>query len=140
LARPIGERAAFLEEACAGDEALRHDVEALLDKPPTGEATLTLVSAARMASNQETHFLSGSRLGVYHLRERIGAGGMGVVYRAHDTRLGRQVAIKILPAAVADDPARRARFEREAQLLASLNHPNIASSSWNWSRVRPWPN
>ena len=127
LARPIGERAAFLEEACEGDEALRHDVEALLDKPPTGEATLTLVSAARMASNQETHFLSGSRLGVYHLRERIGAGGMGVVYRAHDTRLGRQVAIKILPAAVADDPARRARFEREAQLLASLNHPNIAT-------------
>ena len=126
-ARPIGERAAFLEEACAGDEALRRDVNALLDTPTASEATLTLEPAAWMASNQKTHVLSGSRLGVYHLQERIGAGGMGVVYRAHDTRLGRQVAIKILPPVVADDPARRARFEREAQLLASLNHPNIAT-------------
>ena len=67
------------------------------------------------------------RLGVYHLQERIGAGGMGEVYRARDTRLGRDVAIKILPAAFTADPERRARFEREARVLAALNHPNIAA-------------
>src|SRR5262245_27857270 len=69
---------------------------------------------------------SGTRLGVYEIRGVLGAGGMGEVYRAHDTRLGRDVAVKILPAAFADDPDRLARFEREARTLASLNHPNIA--------------
>jgi len=66
-------------------------------------------------------------LGHYRLLEQIGAGGMGVVYRARDERLGRQVAIKVLPEAFARDPERLARFEREAQVLASLNHPNIAA-------------
>ncbi|HEX5042143.1 MAG TPA: protein kinase [Candidatus Polarisedimenticolaceae bacterium] len=69
---------------------------------------------------------SGIRLGSYTIAAPIGAGGMGEVYRAMDTRLGRQVAIKVLPSEVARDPDRLARFEREAQLLASLNHPNIA--------------
>jgi serine/threonine protein kinase len=71
--------------------------------------------------------LTGRRLGVYQLHERIGAGGMGEVYRARDTRLQRDVAVKILPEAFAVDGTRRARFEREALLLASLNHPNIAT-------------
>jgi len=57
----------------------------------------------------------------------MGAGGMGEVYRAHDTRLKRDVALKVLPASVASDPGRVARFEREAELLAALDHPNIAS-------------
>src|SRR5262245_31227552 len=69
----------------------------------------------------------GARLGPYEVVSAIGAGGMGEVYRARDTRLGRQVAIKVLPDSFADDPERLARFEREAQLLASLNHPNIAT-------------
>jgi eukaryotic-like serine/threonine-protein kinase len=69
----------------------------------------------------------GTRLGPYEITGTLGAGGMGEVYRAHDARLGRDVAIKILPAAVAGDPERMARFEREARLLASLQHPNIAS-------------
>jgi serine/threonine protein kinase len=68
----------------------------------------------------------GTRLGPYEIVAAIGAGGMGEVYRARDTRLGRDVAIKVLPDSFADDPDRLARFEREAQLLASLNHPNIA--------------
>jgi Tol biopolymer transport system component len=68
----------------------------------------------------------GARLGVYEVVAPIGAGGMGEVYRARDTRLGRDVAIKVLPPDVAADPERLARFEREAQVLASLNHPNIA--------------
>jgi len=68
----------------------------------------------------------GTRVGPYEITAAIGAGGMGEVYRARDTRLGRDVAIKVLPESFASDPDRRARFEREAQLLASLNHPNIA--------------
>jgi eukaryotic-like serine/threonine-protein kinase len=71
--------------------------------------------------------LTGRRLGVYLLHERVGAGGMGEVYRARDTRLKRDVAIKILPDAFAENADRRARFEREARVLASLNHPNIAT-------------
>jgi Tol biopolymer transport system component len=70
---------------------------------------------------------SGSRLGAYEIIAAIGAGGMGEVYRARDPRLGRDVAIKILPDHFADDPDRLARFQREAQTLASLNHPNIGS-------------
>src|SRR5678815_3003212 len=68
----------------------------------------------------------GARLGPYEISAQIGAGGMGEVYRARDTNLDRHVAIKILPEAVAQDPERLARFEREAKTLASLNHPNIA--------------
>src|SRR5512139_194264 len=67
------------------------------------------------------------RLGNYEVIEQIGAGGMGEVYRARDTRLGRDVALKILPAAFAQDPDRLGRFDREARLLAALNHPNIAA-------------
>jgi serine/threonine protein kinase len=70
--------------------------------------------------------VNGTRLGSYEIITRIGAGGMGEVYRATDSRLGRDVAIKVLPAELAADPERLARFEREAKLLASLNHPNIA--------------
>jgi Tol biopolymer transport system component len=69
----------------------------------------------------------GTRLGPYEIAAPLGAGGMGEVYRARDTRLGREVAIKVLPAAFAQDPERLARFEREAKLLASLNHPNIGA-------------
>jgi len=70
---------------------------------------------------------TGTRLGTYEVVALIGAGGMGEVYRAHDTRLGRDVALKVLPEAFARDGQRMARFEREAKLLASLNHPNIAA-------------
>ncbi len=70
---------------------------------------------------------SGSRVGPYEIVALLGAGGMGEVYRARDSKLGRDVAIKLLPDSYAHDPDRRARFEREAQILASLNHPNIAA-------------
>src|SRR5690348_7265907 len=70
---------------------------------------------------------AGDRLGPYEILAPLGAGGMGEVYRARDTKLERQVAIKILPDALASDPERLARFEREAKVLASLNHPNIAT-------------
>src|SRR5207244_2973690 len=70
---------------------------------------------------------SGTRLGVYEIITQIGAGGMGEVYRATDSKLKRSVAIKVLPASVAGDAIRLARFQREAEVLASLNHPNIGA-------------
>src|SRR5215203_684700 len=69
---------------------------------------------------------TGTRVGPYEIISALGAGGMGEVYRARDTKLNRDVAIKVLLASVAGDPDRLARFSREAQVLASLNHPNIA--------------
>jgi serine/threonine protein kinase len=69
---------------------------------------------------------TGTRLGLYEVTALIGTGGMGEVYRARDTKLSRDVALKVLPDLFASDPERLARFQREAQVLASLNHPNIA--------------
>ena len=70
---------------------------------------------------------TGSKLGEYEILAHLGAGGMGEVYRARDPRLGREIAIKVLPPALADDPDRRERFEREARAIASLNHPHIVT-------------
>src|SRR6201982_590540 len=70
---------------------------------------------------------AGTRLGPYEIQNSLGAGGMGEVYRARDTRLERSVAIKILPAHLSADPARKLRFEREAKTVSALNHPNICS-------------
>src|SRR5215510_12417790 len=70
---------------------------------------------------------AGTRLGPYEILAVIGAGGMGEVYRARDSKLGREVALKVLASSVAADPDRLARFRREAQVLAALNHPNIAA-------------
>ena len=83
---------------------------------------------APLAANrpESTGDLAGRRLGVYQIEARIGAGGMGEVYRARDTKLGRDVAIKVLPPHLMADADRRARFEREARVLATLNHSNIA--------------
>src|ERR1700726_4175514 len=69
----------------------------------------------------------GDRLGLYEILAPIGSGGMGEVYRAKDTKLKRDVALKVLPSAFASDPERMVRFQREAEVLASLNHPNIAA-------------
>ncbi len=127
LARPATERAAFVAEASAGDEELRSEVAQLLNAPPTAEgmfARPAAALAAATAGNPEISVLSGHRLGVYQLQERIGSGGMGEVYRATDTKLNRPVAIKFLSSALADTSARR-RFQREAQLASSLNHPHI---------------
>jgi serine/threonine protein kinase/Tol biopolymer transport system component len=130
LARPLDERAAFLDHSCAGDESLRREVNALLDSPATANRFLdrdALEVAADLVSDSKTRALSGRRLGVYQLQQRIGSGGMGEIYRAHDTRLGRDVAIKILPHGFSADPNRQARFEREARVLAALNHRNIGA-------------
>src|SRR6202163_2472058 len=70
---------------------------------------------------------AGTKVGTYSVLAQIGAGGMGEVYQAHDSKLGRNVAIKVLPEQFARDPERLARFQREAKMLAALNHPNIAT-------------
>jgi len=129
LARPADERAAFLADACAGDEELRREVQSLLAEHASADGAFTrgaAVAAAALVSDIGRSVLTGRHLGVYQILSPIGVGGMGEVYRARDTRLGRDVAIKILPQAFTADPDRLARFEREARVLASVNHPNIA--------------
>ncbi len=117
------ERAAFLDEACRDDPALRRDVESLLAGRSDAASFLEIPawheSAAPLAN--------GTRLGPYEILSAIGAGGMGQVYRARDTRLDRTVAIKVLPPALGVDPERRARFQREAKAIAGLTHPRICT-------------
>jgi eukaryotic-like serine/threonine-protein kinase len=116
--RPAAERAAFLAEACRDDAALRREVESLLHEPVSNDGFLAVPPPPSMI---------GRTIGGYDLQTLLGAGGMGEVYLAHDPKLGRDVAIKILPHSVTDDPDRLARFEREARMLAALNHPNICA-------------
>jgi serine/threonine protein kinase len=119
-------RSAFLSKACSGDAGLRTEVEALLlAHEKAGDFLQNPVLSGEQPVN--LHLSSGTRLGLYEVSALIGAGGMGEVYRARDTRLGRDVAIKILPSAFTGDSDRLARFEREARVLATLNHPNIGA-------------
>src|SRR5687767_7777990 len=130
-ARPIAERAAFLAQACREDEALRRQVESLLNEsshdgflaPPSPAPAAVLAANAPPTLSD----MSGRALGGYRLDASLGAGGMGEVFRSHDAKLGRDVAIKILPRAFTIDPDRLARFEREARMLGALNHPNICA-------------
>jgi eukaryotic-like serine/threonine-protein kinase len=124
LERPASARAEFLREACAGDAALLHEVRSLLDQPISAEQFLT---GGEADPDGTPLMCDGQRLGVYQIQAFIGRGGMGEVYRARDMKLGREVAIKILPRVFTTDPDRLARFEREARVLASLNHPHIGA-------------
>jgi serine/threonine-protein kinase len=121
------EREAFLARACAGDPALRREVESLLAQPSAGIIDAPIRALAANLVDPASVRLTGRRVGVFDVLGLLGVGGMGEVYRARDTRLGREVAIKILPRAFKDDPGRLARFDREARLLASLNHPHIGA-------------
>jgi serine/threonine-protein kinase len=129
LAREL--RDDFLARACAGDEPLRREVEILLALE--GEAEYFMETPAfrqqmdSLASDWDmaTSDLTGRRVGRYRIQEMIGAGGMGVVYRALDTRLGRDVALKVLPPGLTADQERRMRFIREAKAASALNHPGI---------------
>jgi serine/threonine protein kinase len=129
LARPVHEREAALVTACAGDASLHAEVQSLLDQPQSAAgflATPALEIAAHYCSPAHSP-LTGRRLGVFELQGLLGVGGMGDVYRARDTKLRREVAVKILPRAFQDDRDRLVRFEQEAQVLASLNHPHIGA-------------
>ena len=122
-------RPAFLASACSGDDDLRREVEAMLAADAQSGGFLNKPAddlAAAAVAARETRSLIGHRVSHYEVISLLGAGGMGEVYRARDTKLNRDVALKILPDAFANDPERLVRFSREAQTLASLNHPNIA--------------
>jgi eukaryotic-like serine/threonine-protein kinase len=130
LALPAPERDAYLASACGTDNDLRLEVESLLARASDASGfleTTALELTGRALADKRQASLIGRRVGQYEIRSFIGAGGMGEVYLAHDTRLDRDVAIKCLPVYVAADPHARARLEREARLLATLNHPNIAA-------------
>ncbi|MCI0661168.1 MAG: serine/threonine protein kinase, partial [Acidobacteria bacterium] len=128
LARDASERAAFLAEACAGDEELHHEVESLLSSGDHTERVLEDTAREVFAPTRTAEkpaSIIGQQLGHYLLLSRIGAGGMGEVYLAQDTRLRRKIALKILPAKFTADEDRLKRFVQEAQSASSLNHPNI---------------
>jgi TolB-like protein/Flp pilus assembly protein TadD len=128
LGRPPESRRAFLDEVCADDAGLRRDVEVLLSNDEKAGGFLDEpVLAGAVATTGARATLLGLQCGSYRILSLLGAGGMGEVYRAHDVKLGRDVALKTLPQEFARDPGRLARFQREARTLASLNHPNIAA-------------
>src|SRR5262249_52467700 len=122
-------RAAFLDEVCTGDEELRRKIDALLSAHEQAESFFEVpafASAAQVLAD-ESQSMVGRQLGHYQVLALIGIGGMGAVWKAKDTRLNREVAIKTLPPGFDRHPNRLLRFDREAKLLASLNHPNIAT-------------
>jgi serine/threonine-protein kinase len=128
LDREPAARAAFLAEACRADSDLRREVESLLGQehtPVVVDHEMLTVAAAVLEGISRLQ--PGDALGPFRIDALLGAGGMGEVYRARDTKLNRDVALKVLPESFTADPDRVARFTREAQVLASLNHPNIAS-------------
>jgi Tol biopolymer transport system component len=126
--RTPADQPAFLETACDGDSDLRREVASLL-----GQREGSLLRdgvdglAAAVVTGERRGHHEGRRLGPYVLGALLGAGGMGDVYRARDAKLGRDVAVKILPDSLVAHPERLARSEREARILAALNHPNIAA-------------
>jgi serine/threonine-protein kinase len=121
-------RAAFLDQACAGDEALRKQVESLLAYAERAEHFIeapALEVAAKALAESPATMLFGQKIGHYQILSWLGAGGMSEVYLAQDTRLGRRVALKLLPARFTKHEDRVRRFEQEARAASALNHPNI---------------
>jgi eukaryotic-like serine/threonine-protein kinase len=128
LAKSSEERASFLDQACSTDHPLRREVESLLAHEGLASSFLESDgSGAPRAAAPRDPMPAGERIGPYTVTESLGAGGMGEVYKAHDDRLDRHVAIKFLSRRMADDTASLERFEREASAASALNHPNICT-------------
>src|SRR5262245_48385403 len=124
-------RSGFLDEACRSNESTRRMIESMLRESEDNPNFLQAPAVA-LASNLGRHLdamvlSAGTMIGPYAVIGTLGAGGMGQVYRARDSRLQRDVAVKVLPIQVANEPERLTRFKREATVLASLNHPHIAA-------------
>ena len=134
LDQPDDLRASFVADACAGDGPLRAEVESLLIAHDAAGAfasadalaSLTTASLDELSAT-DPDLVPGSRIGVYTIVGLVGRGSMGQIFKALDSRLGRAVALKVLSPDLAPDPASRARFEREARTIASLNHPHICT-------------
>jgi eukaryotic-like serine/threonine-protein kinase len=130
LERNAGERASFLRESCGGDEELRREVESLLAYEDQAENFIespALEVAARMMVDRRDPNVAGQIINQYQIVSRLGAGGMGEVYLAEDTRLQRRVALKFLPSLNTQDEAHLRRFELEARAIATLSHPNVCT-------------
>ena len=128
LERKPAERAAFLDDGCGGDDALQREIESLLGYDEKAERFIeapALEMVGRAMAEDQVKSMLGQQLGSYKILSQLGAGGMGEVYRARDTRLNREVAIKVLHSSFANDADRLRRFEQEALTTSALNHPNI---------------
>src|SRR5262245_30641748 len=129
LRKPVEERSAFLVQSCPEDEDMRREVESLLGLEAQAGKFLevpALGAASHGLTGETTQMPVGKVFGSYQILSTLGQGGMGEVYLAKDTRLGRKVALKILQAAFNRDADRMRRFLKEAQAAATLNHPHVA--------------
>lgn len=129
LERDEESRTAFLDETCGGNDTLRREIESLLGSDADAASLLNafVEAAARVVAGDRGELRAGQRLAHYRVVGRLGAGGMGVVYRARDEQLRRDIAVKVLAGGSFGDELARARLLREARSAAALNHPSICT-------------